>query len=488
MKKKADASENHSIVVNLFLLAGVFLMLLLLGTGLSYAASIQTGVIATSASDYSSYAVSTISVDPKAGPRTVLNDLLPGSNGSTVKAYGRYYYRLEQYQADNVTKVDIAAPNTPIWQYTTQDFGETESSNPSDMVFVSSTKAYLLRYGAKKAWIVNPSATSQAAFKIGELDLSAYVTDDVPKMQCGVIANGKLFIVVERLNASFCPGYTPYMAVFDTTTDTEIDTGLGSGGMKGIPLMINNPATIQYLPQNNQIYVQGVGSYPGYCDPEYDYTGGIQRIDPVTYASSMVLDDGDATTHPYGVISAMLMVSPTKGYFVGYAGWGDNTLYAFNPTTGGVSGVVSGFQNINISSMHGGTYLDKNDMMWVCDATNAAVKILDTADNTLDESISTNLNPQRVAFCTQGAPLAPTLGATVSGNSVMAHWNTVSGAEKYYLWASAPSSGWSALYDWGTRTSVSATVPSGVPYYVVVIPYNTEGTGAASNVVMVEAQ
>ena len=73
---------------------------------------------------------------------------------------------------------------------------------------------------------------------------------------------------------------------------------------------------------------------------------------------------------PYGIISAMLMVSPTKGYFVGYADWGDNTLYAFNPTTGAVSGAVPGFQNINISSMHGGTYLDKNDMMWVCDATN----------------------------------------------------------------------------------------------------------------------
>ena len=487
MKRKAHFIKNHAIVVTLFLFAGA-LMLPVPGAGSAYAASTQTGVIATAASDYSSYAVSTISVDPKAGPRTVLNDLLPGSNGSTVKAFGRYYYRLEQYQADNVTKVDIASPNTPIWQFTTQDTGETESSNPSDMVFVSSTKAYLLRYGANKAWIVNPSATTEAGFKIGELDLSAYVTDDVPKMQCGVIANGKLFIVLERLNASFCPGYTPYVAVFDTATDTEIDTGLGSDGMKGIPLMINNPATMQYLPQNNQIYIQGVGSYPGYCDPEYDYTGGIISIDPVTYASSMVLDDGDATTHPYGVISAMLMVSPTKGYFVGYAGWGDNTLYAFNPTTGVVSGAVTGFQNINISSMHGGTYLDKNDMMWVCDATHGAIKIVDTADNTLNESISTNLNPQWVTFCTQGTPFAPKLGGTVSGNSVMAHWNTVSGAEGYRLWVSCPAVGWSALYDWGTRSSVSATIPGGLSYYVVVIPYNAEGTGTASNAVMLQAE
>ena len=116
-----------------------------------------------------------------------------------------------------------------------------------------------------------------------------------------------------------------------------------------------------------------------------------------------------------------------------------------------------------------------------------AIKIVDTADNTLNESLSTNLNPQRVAFCTQGTPFAPNLGATVSGNSVMAHWNTVSGAEGYYLWASCPTMGWSAMYDWGARNSVSATIPSGQAYYVVVIPYNAEGTGSASNAVTLQA-
>ena len=125
--------------------------------------------------------------------------------------------------------------------------------------------------------------------------------------------------------------------------------------------------------------------------------------------------------------------------------------------------------------------------MWVCDSTNAAIKIVDTADNILNESIPTNLNPLFVAFCTQGTPLAPTLGSTVSGNNLMAHWNTVSGAERYYLWISAPASGWTALYDWKTRTSVSATVPAGSSFYVSVIPYNAEGlTGAASKVVHIE--
>ena len=51
--------------------------------------------------------------------------------------------------------------------------------------------------------------------------------------------------------------------MFDVATDTEIVTGKGEGSMKGIPLPIKDPLSIQYVPQNNRIYVQGVGSYPG---------------------------------------------------------------------------------------------------------------------------------------------------------------------------------------------------------------------------------
>ena len=479
---------RHSLEMpGLLLLTGA-LLLLIFSVNPANADSTQTGVVATAASDYSSYAISTISVDPKAGPRSAVNNLLAGSNGSTVKAFGEYYYRIEQYQADNVTKVDIAAPNTPIWQYSTQDPSETDSGNPWDLVFVNATKAYLIRYGSTKAWIVNPSATSEAAFKIGELDLSAYADGDgVPDMCCGVIANNKLFIVMQRL-VDWCPTETPYVAVFDITTDTEINTGMGSGAMLGVPLNVKNPNSIQYIPENNRIYIQGAGAYPGgSCDPSYEYTGGIESLNPYTYATAVVLDDGTQELHPYGAISGMLIASPSKGYFVGYDGWGDNTVYAFNPTTGVVSGAVAGLQNLNISGMNSGTYLDKNGMMWVCDATNAQVKIVDTADNSISESISTNLNPQKVAFCTQGTPLAPMAGVSVFEDKIMVHWDTVSGAEGYYLWVSQPASGYTHLFDWGSKTSVTATIPQGITYYVVIIPYNSQGTGVASKAVEVAA-
>ncbi len=459
--------------------------------GIAYGDSRQMGIVATVASDYSSSALSVATVDPKTGPRIVLNNQLPSAKSDiTVKAFGSYFYRLGKYQSDNVTKVAVNAPNTPIWQYSSND-AAGESSNPYDLIFVNSQKAYLLRYGATTAWIVNPSATTEAAFKIGELDLSAYSDDGVPEMAGGVIANGRLFIILQRLDSFFCPSNTAYVAVFDVATDTEIDTGHGQGNMKGIPLSIKNPLSIQYAAGNNTVYIQGVGSFPGggWCDPVYEYTGGIESINPQTYATRVVLDDGDATSHPYGAIAGMLIASPTKGYFVGYAGWGDNALYQFNPTTGAVTGALEGFQNIIIAGMESGTYLDKNRMMWVCNQSDATVDIVNTENNTLSERLDTNLNPLSVAFCTTGAPLPPELGFTMTGDYVTFHWNTVSGAEGYYLWGLSYTSQYgfnSGVFDWGTNTSATARMPDGMTLYVAIVPFNADGFGEASNVVRAE--
>ncbi len=486
--KKTGFAQHASTFKKLLLLTGA-LLFFMATANLALADSTQTAVVATASPDWSSYAVSVVTVDPKAGPRTAINDLLPGGNGHTVDAFGQYYYNIEQFQADSITKVDISAPNTPIWQFSTQDPGQTDSSNPYQLVFVNSTKAYLIRYGSMTAWIVNPSATTEAAFKIGELDLSAYaVGEGVPKMCAGVIANDKLFILMQRLDETFCPSNVAYVAVFDVATDTEINTGMGTGAMLGVPLNVKNPQSIQYIAENNRIYIQGAGSFPGFCDPSLEYTGGIESLNPFTYATAIVLDDGNQELHPYGVISGMLIASPTKGYFVGYADWGDNTLYGFNPTTGAVSGVVAGLQNINIAGMQSGTYLDKNGMMWVSDSTNAQLRIVNTEDNTISESVGTNLNPQKTAFCTTGTPLAPNLGVSVFETNIMIHWDVVSGAEGYYIWVSAPPYGYSALFDWGSGTSVTATLPAGITYYVSIIPYNSQGTGEASKVVQVAAQ
>ena len=383
-----------------------FSLILLANPNSGLCSSIKaTAVAATVASDYSSAAHSVISVEPVNGARTVQNDLLPTATSDiSLSAYKNFFYRIERYQADNITKFDINAPDVPVWQFSTMDENETGTSNPYGLFFVNSQKAYLLRYGTTKAWIVNPSATTQANFKIGELDLSAYAdSDGIPEMTYGVIIGYKFFILMQRLDRdnSFLPSNTPYIAVFDVSNDKEIDTGTtNDDNLMGIALNVKNPGAIQYLEQNNTIYIQAVGDYgSSWSGRDPEYSGGIISINPETYEVKTVLDDGDADNHPYGNISGMSIISSTKGYFVGYAGWGDNSLYTFNPSSGDAAVLANNeLKNKNIAGMASGTYADQNNMLWVCNQTDSQIIILDTADNSINEKISTNLNPVSIVF------------------------------------------------------------------------------------------
>jgi hypothetical protein len=343
----------------------------------------QSAVVATIASDYSSGAHSIVDVDPVGGPRDVQNSILPTISDISVDAYGDYFYRLERFGAasfHNVTKFAIDAPDTAIWQYSTE--GNESGSNPSDMVFVSATKAYLLRYGSNTAWIINPSTTTEAGFKTGELDLSAYAdSDGIPEMTGGVIVDGKLFILFQHLDRDngWSPADNSLVAVIDTAADIELAQ---------ITVPVANPQSIQYLAANNTIYVAGVGGY-GFAP-----FGGLATIDPDAYTSSLLIDG-----QPYGGVPGVAIVSATKGYFIGYGGWQDNTLYTFDPSAGiPAPTVVTGFEGVSLSGMQNGVYIDQNNMLWICNQTDGQIDILDTTTDMVDESIDTTLNPSAVVF------------------------------------------------------------------------------------------
>lgn len=415
-------------------IAAVF-VLLIIGPQFATAEITQNAVVITTASDYSSGAHSIVSVDPVGGPRSVQNNLAPAESDISIAAYGEYFYRLGRYQMDNITKFHINTPDTPVWQFSVLG-ADAESANPHDMIFVSDTKAYVLRYGSALAWIVNPSAETEAAFKIGELDLSAYDDGDgVPEMHQGVIIGEKLFIIFERQDTS--GGYgnwvlnDAWVAVFDTNTDTEISTGKGNEAMQGIPLPARNPQSVQYAEENHMIYVQCAGDLM-----DTEYSGGIVSLDPDTYETVLIVDDGDEEHHPYGNISGIAVISPTKGYFVGYAGWGDNSLYSFNPSTGEVMGTVAEeeLSGKNIAGMESGAYADKNGMLWICNATDGKIVILNTADDTVDETVSTELNPQKIVFVTGGE-------AEIAGESDSSEANSSDGGGGCFI-ASARESGY----------------------------------------------
>ena len=367
----------------------------------------QKAVIATVAPDYSSGAHAVVSTTE---PFAAMTQLAPTVSDITVACNGKYFYRIERFSGENVSRFDIAQPDTPIYQYSTKDSSgvETASSNPHGLVFISDTKAYLLRYGSPKLWIVNPLASTEADFKIGEIDLSAYSVDGSPNMDRGVVVDGKAYITLQRLDKSFAP-QDAYVVVIDTETDEEIDTDPATDGLKGILLPVKNPGDIEYSSDDGLIYVQGTGRYgSSFSNPPRDpeYTGGIVSIDPRNdHATKLVLDDGDATSHPFGLITGMEITSATKGYIIGYKGFTDNALYSFNPATGkvdvdadGKPKVVAGISGKGI----GGLGADRSGQLWVsiADSNDPGVKLVKADDGTvIKERISTLLNPTTIAFC-----------------------------------------------------------------------------------------
>lgn len=365
----------------------------------------QTAVVGTIDPAWTSAALSIISVEKVDGKRSannLVNSIL--NTDFILVAYGDYFYRIERMDFNSITKYDVKNPETMIYQYSCQG-EDIAAANPHDLIFLSEQKAYLLRYGSTKAWIVNPSATTQAEFKTGEIDFSAYADNDgVPEMHKGTIVDGKLFVNIQRIDFSGGWGNyvynTSYIAVIDTDTDTEIDTGKGEGGMKGIPSTIKNTGEIQYLPENNMIYIQGSGT-------DGDLAGGIVSLNPDTYEVTKLVDDdtaGDGTALYGGRIFGMAIVSAAKSYFVSYHAWGDCTVYEFNPSTGSVTGEVTGLQNLDISGMSNGIYADENDMLWVNSGTaggldEPSIIIYDPSSNTIDEVIETQFNPGDIVFC-----------------------------------------------------------------------------------------
>ena len=357
----------------------------------------QIAVIATPASDYSSGSHAIIDT---MNYENFQLGLLPTVSDMTVASYGEYFYRIERFGADNITKFHISEPSIPVWQFTTLGQGEVNSGNPHDMVFIDENNAVLLRHAKQTSWIVNPTAQSDVEFKQGELDFSAYAVDSVggesPNATSGVVVGNKLFVVMQRLDVSWTPQQA-YVAVFDTATMTEIDTGFVGDTVNGIPLTISNPSKIQYSSDTGLIYVQGL-NYG-------DYSSGIETINPSTYAHNLLVDDNDVVDGGIGKISSFTVVSASKGYLVSYEGWEDNGVYSFNPTTGDIdtTPIDGSLKNIAIDDIA----VDREGMVWISNRTSLGMSVIDSADNSIvNSNISTQLPPSRIVFVDKPAVVA----------------------------------------------------------------------------------
>lgn len=318
-----------------------------------------------------------------------------GTSDYTVSGYGQYFYQIGRMGADKISKYSADEPNKVVAEFSTLDKANDPTSNPYDLVFASDSKAYLIRYGSDKLWVVNPEATKQEEFKIGEIDLSAYnTTDSKPDMAAGVIVDGKLYLAMQRLEGYDATVNASYVAVIDTDTDKEVDTREegSTETLKGIKLKTSNPDDIIY--QDGLLLVQSIGSYSG---PSF---GGVELINTNNYSTERLIQD-DATT---GLITQLAIVDSGKGYIAQYLGWGNNQLCSFNPTASDAQASidcsladVTGIKNTNIGNL---TISPAGDL-WVsiADAGNPRIDVIDTANDTVSQTIDQfSYNPEKVVF------------------------------------------------------------------------------------------
>jgi len=353
----------------------------------------SVAVVAARAPDYSSGAISLVDT---AAPFAARNNLAPTLSDIVVRSGGDHYFVIERFQADRVKRYAAANPDTPVYSYSTMDAGDSQSSNPYDLLIASATKAYLLRYGSGKLWIVNPSAATEAAFKIGEIDLSAYDVDGVPEMGAGLIKNGRLYIALQRLE-NFASVKYSYVAVFDVASDQEVTTGGGSDGLKGIELPVRGVSRLVSNPADGSVLAIGDGGYDGNFNPLYE--GGVVRIN-ADFSTVLVVDDGSADDHPRGQIVEMTVASGSRGYFIGSTGFfGSQTLYRFDPSGATPPVAVSGYADLRL----GPASVDGSGRLWLGLTADAApgLAVLDFAngaETVVTPRIDTNLTPMNIDF------------------------------------------------------------------------------------------
>lgn len=296
------------------------------------------------ASDYSSSQVATGS---QSGSRTATERLLVVDKSDyMIESYGNTVYHIGRFKIDEISKYNAEVNLTDaVWQYTANapvDQGDADSANVHAFIQESATKAYVLRYGSNLVWQVNPQATSQENFVVDTIDLSAYTVEGAPapRAHAAVIANGRLYVALQRLDKSWKP-QQPYIAVIDTKNNNEVDTAPDSDGLKGIPLKTSNPHTVQII--GNYLYVQGRGGRVA-TDP-----GGINRVNLNDFKVEEItnnatfsymnanLDDEDAKNDIGFHVTGMAVVSDTEMYLTVSQEQGFKTLNTrvaeFNPET-----------------------------------------------------------------------------------------------------------------------------------------------------------
>ena len=315
--------------------------------------------------------------------QSVSKNLLLIHPDSVVKSYGKYVYVIQRLGADSIIVVNPKNPGHPINEYSTGN-----GSNPQDMEFKNSKKAYISLYEENKLLVIKPG-TGNIKKKI---DLSEFADGDgLVEMSEMVLVKNYLYVSLQRLNRDnfFSADNKSFVVVIDTDTDKILDLDPNTEGNQAIELNGRNPGNMVYNKETGKIYIPLSGKFN-----TDDAFGGIEVINPETNTSEgMLINDEDLG----GVTGVVAIGSSGTGYVTVSDSNFNYSIVCFSLSTGEVLNQLdntgSGFiPNIAI---------DSNGFLYVADQTaeNPGIRIFDTKDNKLIKGpVDVGLPPYSITF------------------------------------------------------------------------------------------
>ena len=230
----------------------------------------------TTTTDYQTGSASVVTADDSV--LTAINDVASLHSDALVRSFGGYIYVLNRQGADNIQVID------PLDGFRTRrQFSTGNGSDPEDIVFQHTGRAFVTRYNEDQMWIVNPNSGQRT----GQIDFSWLADADlVPEMAHMVKVGNRVFVAVQRLDRNtpfFDPSGISYVAVFDALTEQFIDAELATPGKQAIKLTGTNPfGELVYNSFSGQVWVPEVGFF-GVKD------GGIELINPGSLVKSGIV-------------------------------------------------------------------------------------------------------------------------------------------------------------------------------------------------------
>ena len=259
-------------------------------------------------------------------PWTHEDNLLSICPDAIARVYNGLIYVIERAGCDNILVLDPHDDFSVVLQFSTGP-----GSNPQDICFVSSSRAFITRYDTAELWEVNPLTGDHT----DTIDLSVLADGDGwPEMMGMAIYEDRLYVSLQRLDRDYywTPVFPSYLAVIDLATNTLIDQDANSPGLQGAELLATHPSTLLLQdPLSQHIYVGETGSY-GVQD------GGIEAFDPATGQSlGFVVTESDLG----GDLNVWTSADMMRGFAVVLSPSYTTSVVAFDLQTGSSLGTVT---------------------------------------------------------------------------------------------------------------------------------------------------